>query len=117
MNYQLEVITLPVGDVDRAVEFYVQRAGFRLDVDYRLDGKFRVVQLTPPGSGSSVQLGIGLTDAPAGSARAIGLLVNDIEAAHRELRERGLPLTPTRHKASVEHWQGNYLPGSDPGRR
>jgi catechol 2,3-dioxygenase-like lactoylglutathione lyase family enzyme len=65
----VEVITLPVSDVDRALRFYVDRVGFALDVDYAPTDAFRVAQLTPPGSSCSIQLGTGLTDAPAGSVR------------------------------------------------
>jgi catechol 2,3-dioxygenase-like lactoylglutathione lyase family enzyme len=62
MDYQLQVVTLSVGDVDKATEFYTKQAGFTLDVDYRPASDFRVVQLTPPGSACSVQIGTGLTD-------------------------------------------------------
>ena|SRR6266850_3127205 len=116
MDYRLEVITLPVSDVDAAVRFYTERAGFTLDVDYRPNSRFRVVQLTPPGSSCSVQLGVGLTDAKPGSARTTVLVVTDIEAARRELTRRGLAVSPIRHKASTD-WQGDYSPGIDPERR
>jgi catechol 2,3-dioxygenase-like lactoylglutathione lyase family enzyme len=117
MDYRLEVITLPVSDVDAAVRFYTERAGFTLDVDYRPNSRFRVVQLTPPGSSCSVQLGVGLTDAKSGSARTTTLVVTDIEAARRELIGRGLAVGPIRHKASTDDWQGDYSPGVDPERR
>ena len=117
MDYRIEVVTLPVSDVDRAARFYTEQVGFTLDVDYRPHNGFRVVQLTPPGSGCSVQLGTGLTDAAPGSARGTYLVVTDIEAAHRELAARGVPVSPVRHKASVEDWQGDYAPGVDPQRR
>jgi catechol 2,3-dioxygenase-like lactoylglutathione lyase family enzyme len=87
MDYQLQVVTLSVSDVDKATEFYTKQAGFTLDVDYRPASGFRVVQLTPPGSACSVQIGTGLTDAPPGSARATCLVVTDIEAARRELTD------------------------------
>jgi predicted enzyme related to lactoylglutathione lyase len=82
MDYKLQVITLSVRDVDKAAAFYAQQAGFTLDVDYRPATDFRVVQLTAPGSACSVQIGVGLTDAPPGCARATYLAVADIEAAH-----------------------------------
>lgn len=88
MNYEIQVVTLPVSDVDRARTFYGEQAGFALDVDYHPSTDFRVVQLTPPGSSCAIQLGIGLTDASPGSARTTYLVVNDLEAAHRELSER-----------------------------
>ena len=117
MDYHIEVITLPVNDVDLAVQFYTERVGFTMDVDYRANSQFRVVQLTPPGSSCSVQFGVGLSDAMPGSARTTYLVVTDIEAAYRELTERGLAVSPIRHKASTDDWQGDYLPGVDPERR
>ncbi|MFC0436224.1 VOC family protein [Kutzneria buriramensis] len=115
MDYRIEVLTLPVSDVDRALRFYVA-AGFALDVDYRPNDRFRVVQLTPPGSAASIQFGLGVSDASVGSARNNYLVVSDIEAAHRELAGRGMPVSAVRHKAPVE-WQGDYSPGVDPTRR
>ncbi|MFD0433406.1 VOC family protein [Streptomyces chartreusis] len=117
MDYQLEVVTLSVSDVDRALAFYTEKAGFTLDVDYYPTGAFRVVQLTPPGSGCSVQIGTGLTDAPAGTARSTYLAVTDLEAAHRELTERGVRVSDIRHKAPVDDWKGNWEPGLHPQRR
>ena len=117
MDYRIEVVTLPVSDVDRAARFYTDQVGFTLDVDYRPHDGFRVVQLTPPGSGCSVQLGTGLTDAAPGPGRTTYLVVADIEAAHRELAARGVPVGPVRHKTSVEDWQGDCSPGADPQRR
>ncbi|GIH25240.1 hypothetical protein Aph01nite_35500 [Acrocarpospora phusangensis] len=117
MGYSIEVLTLPVGDVDRAIRFYTEQAGFVLDVDYHPNAGFRVVQLTPPGSSSSIQFGIGLTDAAPGSVRATYLVVNDIETAHRELTGRGVPVSPIRHKAETGDWQGDHAPGIDPERR
>src|SRR5215813_4886216 len=117
MDYQIQVITVPVSDVDRAEEFYTQKAGFALDVDYHPVPGFRVVQLTPPGSACSVQLGAGLTDAPPGSARATCLAVTDIEAAHRELTARGVMVSGIRHKSPIDDWKGAYEPGPDSQRR
>jgi catechol 2,3-dioxygenase-like lactoylglutathione lyase family enzyme len=81
---------LPVSDVDRALRFYVDRVGFTLDVDYAPNDAFRVVQLTPPGSGCSIQIGKGLIDALAGSFRYIYLVLTDLEAAQSRLLERGI---------------------------
>jgi predicted enzyme related to lactoylglutathione lyase len=117
MDYQLQVITLPVSDADRAAAFYTQQAGFTLDVDYHPASGFRVVQLTPPGSACSIQLGAGLTDAPPGSARAVYLAVTDIEAAHRELTSRGVTVSGIRHKSPIDGWEGACEPGPDPQRR
>ena len=117
MDCKIEVITLSVTDVDRALEFYTQKAGFGLDVDYHPAASFRVVQLTPPGSACSVQIGAGLTDAAPGSTRATYLAVTDIEAAHRELTGRGVKVSDIRHKAPIDDWKGGFEPGPDPQRR
>jgi catechol 2,3-dioxygenase-like lactoylglutathione lyase family enzyme len=117
MDYKLEVVTLPVSDVDQAAAFYTQKAGFTLDVDYHPTSDFRVVQLTPPGSACSVQFGIGLTDAPPGSARTTYLAVADIEAARDELAERGVQVSNIRHKSPIDEWKGDWQPGADPQRR
>ena len=117
MDYAIQVITVPVTDVDKAMAFYTKQAGFTLDVDYHPADDFRVVQLTPPGSACSVQLGVGLTDAPAGSARATCLVVTDIEAARRELIGRGVAVSDVRRKSPVEDWKGGGAAGADPGRR
>jgi len=74
-TFSVEVITLPVSDVERALRFYVDQVGFTLDVDYAPNDAFRVVQLTPPGSSCSIQIGKGLTDAPAGSIRNVYLVL------------------------------------------
>lgn len=117
MDYRIEVITLPVTDIDRAVRFYTEQVGFTLDVDYRPDSRFRVVQLTPPGSACSIQFSSGLTEAKPDPGRPTYLVVSDIEAAHRELSQRGVPVSPIRHKHPVENWQGDFVPGTDPQRR
>jgi catechol 2,3-dioxygenase-like lactoylglutathione lyase family enzyme len=117
MDYQLQVITLSVSDVDKAAAFYTQQAGFALAVDYHPASDFRVVQLMPPGSACSVQIGIGLTDAPPGSAGAAYLTVTDIEAAHRELTAHGVEVSGIRHKSPIDNWTGGFQPGTDPQRR
>jgi catechol 2,3-dioxygenase-like lactoylglutathione lyase family enzyme len=117
MDCQLQVVTLPVSDVDSAAAFYTQQAGFTLDVDYHPVPGFRVVQLTPPGSACSIQIGAGLTDAPPGSARALYLAVTDIAAAHRELTTRGVTISGIRHKSPIDNWAGAFAPGPDPHHR
>jgi predicted enzyme related to lactoylglutathione lyase len=117
MNYELQVVTVPVTDVDRTAAFYTRQAGFRLDVDYQPATDFRVVQLTPPGSACSIQIGTGLTDAAPGSARTTYLAVTDIEAARRELTARGVEVTGIRHKSPVNGWSGGWQAGLDPERR
>ena len=91
MDWKLEVVVLPVSDIDRAKDFYVGRLGFRLDADTTPQENMRVVHMTPPGSACSVVVGPVLTgpDAPAGPRPSLQLVVSDIEAAHRELAERG----------------------------
>jgi catechol 2,3-dioxygenase-like lactoylglutathione lyase family enzyme len=114
--FSLEVITLPVNDVDQALRFYVEQVGFTLDVDYAPTDSFRVVQLTPPGSSCSIQVGNGLTDAPAGSVRNVFLIVDDLEAARNRLLERGITVSEIRHKTPVGAWDGGFAPGVDPAR-
>ena len=115
-TFSVEVITLPVSDVDHAMGFYVDRVGFTLDIDYAPTETFRVVQLTPPGSSCSIQIGIGLTDATAGSVRDIYLVVADLEAARSQLLERGVEVGEIRHKTPIGAWDGGFAPGLDPAR-
>ena len=117
MKFSVEVITLPVGDVERALQFYVDRVGFTLDVDYSPNDAFRVVQLTPAGSGCSIQIGRGLTDAAAGSVRNVYLVVTDLEAARSRLLECGVEVDDIRHKVPIDAWGGGFAPGLDPARR
>jgi catechol 2,3-dioxygenase-like lactoylglutathione lyase family enzyme len=90
MDYRLELVQVPVSDVDRAKDFYTRRAGFVLDHDHEVGGGIRFVQLTPPGSGASIAIGTGLTTMPPGSVEGLQLVVADIEAAREELTGRGL---------------------------
>jgi catechol 2,3-dioxygenase-like lactoylglutathione lyase family enzyme len=117
MKFSVEVVTLPVSDVDRALHFYVDRVGFTLDVDYAPNDAFRVVQLTPPGSSCSIQIGKGLTDALAGSFRDIYLVVTDLEAARSRLLQRGVEVSATRHKVPVDAWDGGFAAGLDSAHR
>jgi catechol 2,3-dioxygenase-like lactoylglutathione lyase family enzyme len=111
MDYRLELVLIPVSDVDRAKAFYMDRAGFKLEVDTKVGDEMRVVQLTPPGSRASIAIGVGITDAAPGSYRGTHLVVNDIEAARAELVERGVAVSDVRHMAS-----GEWRPGVDPER-
>lgn len=115
-TYSVEVLTLPVRDIERALRFYVDQVGFTLDVDYAPTNAFRVVQLTPPGSSCSIQIGQGLTGAPAGSVRNTYLVVTDLQAAHNLLLERGVQVDAIRHKTPIGAWDGGFAPGLDPAR-
>jgi catechol 2,3-dioxygenase-like lactoylglutathione lyase family enzyme len=110
MDYRIEAITLPVTDVDRARDFYVQ-AGWNLDLDTEVAPGFRVVQLTPTGSDCSITFGTGTPQSEPGSYVNTYLVVSDIEAAHRDLKERGIPVT------DLFHWsKEGQTPGTAPNR-
>src|SRR5262245_36243414 len=110
----LEVVPLPVTDVDRALAFYIELAGFTLDVDYRPTANFRVVQLTPPESACSVQL---VMADSACRVHNLYLVTNDIAAARENLIARGVAVGAIRHKDSVEAWAGGWSAGLDAKRR
>jgi catechol 2,3-dioxygenase-like lactoylglutathione lyase family enzyme len=114
MEYQFEVVELPVTDVDRSLRFYTEQLGFALDVDYQPTESFRVVQLTPPGSQCSVHLE---KAASVEQPHTNVLVVTDLEAARRELEDRGSDLVNVRHKAPIDTWAGGWEAGIDPGRR
>jgi catechol 2,3-dioxygenase-like lactoylglutathione lyase family enzyme len=119
MDMRLEIVVLPVSDVDRAKQFYVG-LGWRLDADFVVDDDFRVVQLTPPGSPCSIIFGTGVTDAAPGSAGGLYLVVDDIEAARAELVGHGAQVSDVFHDADgVFHHAGTTarVPGPDPERR
>ena len=97
MDWKLEVVVVPVSDVDRAKQFYSEQVGFNVDVDQKMGENFRVVQLTPPGSACSVTIGVGLADMPPGSVKGLQLVVADIEAARAELVSRGVEVSPIQH--------------------
>jgi predicted enzyme related to lactoylglutathione lyase len=114
MMLALEVLPLPVTDINRALVFYVEQAGFTLDVDYRPTTDFRVVQLTPPGSMCSIQLVT--ADSPC-RVHNLYLVTNDVADARAKLIARGVAVGPIRHKDPVETWAGNWSAGLDPKRR
>jgi catechol 2,3-dioxygenase-like lactoylglutathione lyase family enzyme len=97
MDWKLEVVVVPVSDVDRAKRFYSEQCGFNVDVDNSQGEHFRVVQLTPPGSACSISIGIGLAPSEPGSLKGLQLVVSDVEAARSQLVERGVDVTPIRH--------------------
>jgi catechol 2,3-dioxygenase-like lactoylglutathione lyase family enzyme len=111
VDLKLEVVVLPVADVDRSKAFYEQ-AGFAMDVDTQPNEKFRIVQLTPPGSACSVIVGKGLTTAAPGSAQGLTLVVSDIEAARAYFVGRGIEVSDFFHFGP-----GGQEPGLDPERQ
>jgi catechol 2,3-dioxygenase-like lactoylglutathione lyase family enzyme len=110
VDFKLELVVVPVSDVDRAKAFY-EKAGFNLDVDHRAGDAFRVVQLTPPGSACSITIGTGLTPAAPGSYQGLHLVVSDIDAARAVLVERGVDVSELFHFGAE-----GQTPGPDPER-
>ena len=109
MDWRLELIAIPVSDVDRAKAFYTEQIGFNADHDRQVSDDLRFVQLTPPGSACSISLGTGITDAEPGSVRGMQVVVPDINAAHDELVERGVDVSDVQHFP----W-GSFVFFSDP---
>lgn len=110
----LEVVPIPVGDVDAALGFYRDQWGFELDVDYRPTGSFRVVQLTAPGSACSVHL---VPAATGARLRGLILVTDDLAVERNRLIEAGVAVSEIRHKHPVDTWSGEWRPGIDPSRR
>lgn len=109
MDYKIELIILPVSDVDASKAFYVDQVGFHLDHDQRVSDEIRFVQLTPPGSACSISFGEGLTDAEPGSVRGIQVVVASADQAFEELRDRGVKVGPVQDLA----W-GRFVFFTDP---
>ena len=109
MDWKLELIAVPVSDVDRAKAFYTEKAGFNADHDHRVSDDLRFVQLTPPGSACSIALGTGIVDTPPGSVQGLQLVVPDINAARAELLERGMEVGEVQ-----EFPWGSFVFFSDP---
>jgi catechol 2,3-dioxygenase-like lactoylglutathione lyase family enzyme len=109
VDWKLELVILPVADVDRAKAFYVDEVGFAADHDQRVSEDLRFVQLTPPGSACSIAFGEGITDAPAGSVKGLQAVVADIEEAHAHLSGRGVAVSDVQHLP----W-GSFVFFSDP---
>jgi catechol 2,3-dioxygenase-like lactoylglutathione lyase family enzyme len=123
VDYKLELIVIPVSDVDRAKAFYADKMGFTVDVDHQPNETFRVVQMTPPGSACSITIGVGVSQVTPGTYQGLHLVVNDIEAARAELSGRGVDVsepfhfgadgqTPGLHPERADY--GTYLSLSDP---
>ena len=109
MDWKLELVAVPVSDVDRAKAFYTEQVGFNADHDHRVSDEIRFVQLTPPGSGCSIALGHGIIDAPPGSVKGLQLVVADIHAARAELVDRGVEVGEVQ-----EFPWGSFVFFSDP---
>jgi predicted enzyme related to lactoylglutathione lyase len=109
MDFKLELVAIPVSDIDRAKDFYTEQAGFNADHDFTVSEEIRFVQLTPPGSACSIAIGRGLTDAAPGSVRGMQLVVGDIQAARAELIGRGVEVG----EVQVFPW-GSFVFFSDP---
>lgn len=109
VDLRLELVNVPVSDVDRAKAFYVDKVGFHLDHDHQVNDQIRFVQLTPPGSACSISIGSGLTTAEPGSVQGLQVVVDDIHAARDELAERGVDVS----EVSEFPW-GSFVFFSDP---
>ena len=109
MDWKLELVAVPVSDVDRAKSFYTEKAGFNADHDHRVSDEIRFVQLTPPGSACSITIGQGITEAAPGSVKGLQLVVPDITAARAELVERGVDVSEVQ-----EFPWGSFVFFSDP---
>jgi catechol 2,3-dioxygenase-like lactoylglutathione lyase family enzyme len=123
VDFKLELVVVPVSDVDRAKEFYAEKLGFNVDVDHKASDAFRVVQLTPPGSACSITIGKGVSQVAPGTYQGLHLVVTDIEAARALLVERGVEVGepfhfgPEGQSTGLSPERGNYetfLSVSDP---
>jgi catechol 2,3-dioxygenase-like lactoylglutathione lyase family enzyme len=112
VDWKLEVLVVPVSDVDRAKEFYRDKLGFAVDTDYQPNEGFRVVQVTPPGSPTSIVFGQGIPQGPPGSVKGNQFVVSDIEAAHAHLEANSIA------NGGIVHFEGGAMaPGPDPARQ
>jgi predicted enzyme related to lactoylglutathione lyase len=109
VDFRLELVSIPVSDVDRAKAFYAEKAGFTLDHDHTVSDELRFVQLTPPGSACSIAIGKGLTQKPPGSVEGMQMVVSDIKAARAELAGRGVEVSEVQ-----EFPWGKFVWFSDP---
>ena len=123
MHWKLELVPIPVSDVDRAKAFYTEKAGFHADHDHTVSDAIRFVQLTPPGSACSITFGIGIVDTPPGSVKGLTLVVTDIDAARAELVERGVEVSEVQkfdwgsfvffEDPDGNSWSVQQIPGGD----
>jgi len=110
MDFTLELVVVPVTDIDRAKAFYSERCGFNVDVDHSVGDTFRVVQLTPPGSTCSISIGKGLAKMEPGTLQGLQLCVTDIDAARKLLADSGVEITPVRFIEDGEWKDGHGGP-------
>jgi catechol 2,3-dioxygenase-like lactoylglutathione lyase family enzyme len=112
MDWKLELVVVPVSDVDRAKAFYTEQLGFGLDVDHSAGDSFRVVQMTPPGSACSITIGVNVGAGEPGTMKGLHLVVDDIESAYAHLEAAGV------ENSGIQHFEeGKMTPGPDPERR
>jgi catechol 2,3-dioxygenase-like lactoylglutathione lyase family enzyme len=109
MDWKIELVGIPVTDVDRAKAFYVDQVGFNADHDHQVHEGLRFVQLTPPGSACSIVMGVGVTEMPPGSQKGVQIVVADVEAARQQLRSRGVDAS----EVDEQPW-GSFVRFSDP---
>jgi catechol 2,3-dioxygenase-like lactoylglutathione lyase family enzyme len=114
MSMKLELVPIPVSDVDRAKAFYTEQVGFNADLDETFGDTFRVVQLTPPGSACSICIGVGIVDTPPGSVKGLHLVVDDIHATREELLSRGVEVTEVQDMSAPGKPTVSYAYFSDP---
>ena len=114
MTMKLELVLIPVTDVDRAKAFYTEQVGFHADLDERFGDTFRVVQLTPPGSACSICIGVGILQTPPGSVQALHLVVPDIHASRAELLERGVEISEVQDMSAPGKPTVSYAYFKDP---
>jgi len=114
MSMKLELVPIPVSDVDRAKAFYTEQVGFNADLDETFGDTFRVVQLTPPGSACSIAIGVGIVDTPPGSVKGLHLVVDDIHATREELLSRGVEVSEVQDMSAPGKPTVSYAYFSDP---
>ena len=114
MDMKLELVPIPVTDVDRAKAFYTDQVGFNADLDERFGESFRVVQLTPPGSACSICIGVGIVETPPGSVQSLHLVVPDIHAARNELLGRGVEVSEVQDMGAPGKPTVSYAYFKDP---
>ncbi len=114
MDWKLELVAVPVSDVDRAKRFYTEQVGFNADHDHKISDDLRFVQLTPPGSACSIAIGVGIVDTPPGSVKGLHLVVDDIHLARATLLERGVEVSEVEDMSAPGKPTVSYAYFKDP---